>query len=126
MFFKNSWEVVKVDLILAIRRFFEKCSLPKYVNSILLALIPKKFNAADMKDYRPISCCNVIYKVISKVLANRLSKVLPSIISPAQTAFIKGRYFGDGILLAHELLKGYNRSGMPPPLCYENRSNEGF
>ncbi|CAN1181431.1 LINE-1 retrotransposable element ORF2 protein [Linum perenne] len=114
MFFKNSWEVVRVDLILAVQRFFEKCKLPKYVNSILLALIPKKFNAADMKDYRPISCCNVIYKVISKVLANRLSKVLPSIISPAQTAFIKGRYIGDGILLAHELLKGYNCSGMSP------------
>ncbi|CAN1141001.1 LINE-1 retrotransposable element ORF2 protein [Linum perenne] len=114
MFFKNSWEVVKVDLILAVRRFFEKCSQPKYVNSILLALIPKKFNAADMKDYRPISCCNVIYKVISKVLASRLSKVLPSIISPAQNAFIKGRYIGDGILLAHELLKGYNHSGISP------------
>ncbi|CAN1153013.1 LINE-1 retrotransposable element ORF2 protein [Linum perenne] len=114
LFFKQSWEVVKVDVILAARRFFEKCSLPKYVNSILLALIPKKCNAAEMKDYRPISCCNVMYKVISKVLANRLSKVLPNLISPAQTAFIKGRNIGDGILLAHELLKGYNRSGISP------------
>ncbi|CAN1182863.1 LINE-1 retrotransposable element ORF2 protein [Linum perenne] len=114
LFFKHSWEVVKVDVILAARRFFEKCSLPKYVNSILLALIPKKFNAADMKDCKPISCCNVMYKVISKVLANRLSKVLPSLISPAQTAFIKGRNIGYGILLAHELLKGYNRSGISP------------
>ncbi|CAN1170357.1 Transposon TX1 uncharacterized 149 kDa protein [Linum perenne] len=104
MFFKHSWDIISVDVILAVRRFFEKCSLPKYVNSILLALVPKKFNAAEMKDYRIIACCNVIYKVISKVLANRLAKVLPSIINPAQTTFIKGRNIGDGILLAHELL----------------------
>ncbi|CAN1153028.1 Transposon TX1 uncharacterized 149 kDa protein [Linum perenne] len=114
LFFKESWEIVQVDLILALRRFFDRCSMPKYVNSILLAHIPKKFNAADMKDYRPISCCNVVYKVISKVLSNRLSAVLPSLISPAQTAFIKGRYIGDGILLAHEMLRGYTRSGISP------------
>ncbi|CAN1153049.1 LINE-1 retrotransposable element ORF2 protein [Linum perenne] len=113
-FFKHSWDIVKGDLFAAVRSFFSKSKMPGYVNSILLALIPKKFNAANMKDYRPIACCNVVYKIVSKVLANRLQAVLPSLINPAQTAFIKGRSIGDGILLAHELLRTYNRTGISP------------
>ncbi|CAN1148464.1 LINE-1 retrotransposable element ORF2 protein [Linum perenne] len=110
LFFKDSWNVVGEDLITAVLSFFEDGVMPRYVNSIALTLIPKQKNAAEMRSFRPISCCNVVYKVASKVIANRLAKVLPALVSMNQTAFIKGRNISDGILLAHEMLSPYNRT----------------
>ncbi|PKI58896.1 uncharacterized protein LOC116204348 [Punica granatum] len=62
-----------------------------------------------MTEFRPISCCNVVYKCITKVLSNGLKSFLPDFISPRQCAFVEGRSIADNILLAHELLKGYGR-----------------
>lgn len=71
-FYKASWPVIGKEVVIAVRSFFEKGFLPKGVNSTILALIPKKEEAIYMRDYRPISCCNVLYKIISKLLANRI------------------------------------------------------
>ncbi|KAL1205808.1 hypothetical protein V5N11_029350 [Cardamine amara subsp. amara] len=79
--FKEAWEVVGKDVVVAIQSFFVKGFLPKGLNTTVLALIPKHKEAQVMKEYRPISCCNVIYKVISKILANRLKQVLPKFIT---------------------------------------------
>ncbi|CAN1136998.1 Transposon TX1 uncharacterized 149 kDa protein [Linum perenne] len=113
-FFKVCWQIVKDDVIQAVQYFFYSGKVPSFVNSIYHALIPKKQNATDMKDYRPISCCNVIYKVISKVLANRLSRALPSLIGLDQSAFVKGRLIRDNVLLAREMLRSYNKSCVSP------------
>ena len=64
--------------------------------------------------FRPIACCNVVYKCIAKILANRMKCVLGSIISPNQSAFIAGKDITDNILLSSELLKGYNRLNLSP------------
>ena len=63
-FFKAAWQIIGNDVVVAVQSFFIKGFLPKGINSTILALIPKKDIAKEMKDYRPISCCNVLYKVI--------------------------------------------------------------
>ncbi|KAG7533510.1 Reverse transcriptase zinc-binding domain [Arabidopsis thaliana x Arabidopsis arenosa] len=113
-FFKKSWTIIGKDFIAAIQSFFTKGFLPKGLNSTILALIPKKEIAKEMKDYRPISCCNVIYKVISKIIANRLKELLPKFIATNQSAFVKDRLLMENILLATEVVKDYHKDTISP------------
>ena len=113
-FFKESWAVVGDDITVAVQSFFVKGFLPKRLNSTILALIPKKQEANVMKDYRPISCCNVLYKLISKILARRLKIILPKCITWNQSAFIKERLLMEIILLATELVKDYHKDTVSP------------
>lgn len=69
-----------------------------------MVLIPKKDKVEDAKDLRPIALCNVLYKVVAKVLANRLQKILPVLISEEQSAFVPGRNISDNVLAAFELI----------------------
>lgn len=108
-FYKQAWDIIGAEFVLAVKSFFEKGFLPKGVNTTILALIPKKLEAKEMKDYRPISCCNVIYKVISKIIANRLKHVLPNFIAGNQSAFVKDRLLIENLLLATELVKDYHK-----------------
>ncbi|KAL0292946.1 UNVERIFIED_CONTAM: putative ribonuclease H protein [Sesamum angustifolium] len=89
------------------------------VNTTILALIPKVRAPSTVSDFRPISCCNVLYKVITKIIVQRLRLVLDKLISPSQNAFVPGRSIGDNILLAQELFAGYNRQGLPNEMCLE-------
>lgn len=75
----------------------------KQINFTHICLIPKVKNLDHMSDLLPIALCNVIYKICSKVIANRLKTILPSIISPFQSAFVPGRLITDSTLVANEL-----------------------
>lgn len=113
-FFIEAWQVIGNDVTVAVQSFFLKGFLPKGLNSTILALIPKKEEAKVMKDYRPISCCNVLYKIISKLIANRLKGVLPKFISLNQSAFIKERLLMENVLLATEIVKDYHKEDISP------------
>ena len=113
-FFKLTWPILGRDFVVAIQSVFKFGFLPKGVNSTILALILKKTDSMVMKDYRPIACFNVLYKVVSKILANRLKKLLPSIISENQSTFIKGRLLMENVLLASEMVKDYHKESISP------------
>ncbi|XP_024013050.1 uncharacterized protein LOC112087252 [Eutrema salsugineum] len=113
-FYKAAWPIIGKDFVISIQAFFTKGFLPKGVNSTILAPIPKKEDAMEMKDYRPISCCNVLYKVISKILANRLKLILPLFIAPNQSPFVKDRLLVENLLLASELVKYYHKESISP------------
>ena len=74
------------------------------VNETLIVLIPKVQHPASLKEFRPISLCNVIYKVVAKCLVNRLRPILDEIISPEQSAFVPGRMITDNALVAFECI----------------------
>jgi hypothetical protein len=103
-FFQQNWAIVGKEVCKAVLFSLNSGVINKELNSTYIALIPKVKNPTNVIDFRPISLCNVLYKIISKVLANRLKKVLPSIISPYQSAFIPGRLITDNILATYETL----------------------
>ncbi|GJX56334.1 probable L-cysteine desulfhydrase, chloroplastic [Tanacetum coccineum] len=110
-YFKKAWEVVGKDVCQLVKDFFENGKLLKEINSTLIALIPKVAQPNNITEFRPIGCCNVIYKCISKILTSRIKKGLNKLVNLNQSAFIQGRSIQDNILLTQELLKGYNRKG---------------
>jgi hypothetical protein len=89
-FFQQNWATIHQEVCTALFYFFETCRLDASINKTLIAFIPKKASPENITNFRPISLCNVIYKLISKVLAKRLKSVLPNIIYPTQSAFIHG------------------------------------
>lgn len=103
-FFKYNWTIIKEDVTKAVLSFFYTGKLVKEANRTLIVLIPKGEDTKEIKDYRPISLCNVVYKIISKIMANRLRMVLPSLISKNQFAFVPRRHTLDVILLSNDLL----------------------
>ena len=113
-FFLKAWQIVGPDVTTAILFFFDSGQMPRIVNSVAIALVPKCENPSNMNDFRPISCCNILYKCIAKMLSQRLKCVLQSIISPFQSAFIPHRSLGDNVMLVQSLCKDYHINRGPP------------
>lgn len=102
--FHRYWNLMQNDIVYLVQDFFAgRCDLAA-INSTYVSLIPKVDNPETFKDFRPIGLCNVVYKIISKVLVNRMQCLMESLISPFQNAFIKGRLISDNILMASELM----------------------
>ncbi|KAH6786892.1 hypothetical protein C2S52_006444 [Perilla frutescens var. hirtella] len=98
VFFKATWDITGPTLCNAVKEFFRSGKLLKQINHTIITLIPKVQHNPSIADFRPIACCNVTYKLISKIISNKLTKIVPMIISHAQSAFISG---DDLMLFAH-------------------------
>lgn len=112
-FYQCNWDIVKQDIMAAVRRFFHTGSMPSGVNETAIVLIPKIDQPVGLKDFRPISLCNVVYKVVSKCLVNRLRLCLDDLVSDEQSAFVPGRLITDNALLAFECFHSIQKNKQP-------------
>ena len=102
------------SVTLAVQNFFSSGKLLKEVNNSFIvlftkSLIPKIPNPSTINHFKPISLCNTVYKITSKLLVSKLQSVLPSMISPCQSAFIPGRWIAENQLIVQEILHSFKR-----------------
>lgn len=111
LFYQKFWNLVKNDLVDLFKDFHaERLDLYR-LNCALVTLVPKVGDAMNMKQFRPISLLNCSFKIFSKILTLRLSAVVQKIVAPTQSAFIKGRYILESVVVAHEIVHSINKSG---------------
>ena len=108
-FFQYFWRDVQDSVYHEVKKAFSLGVVPEFLNTTLITLIPKCNNPESLVNYRPISLCNSVYKVISKVIVARIRPLLNKLISPIQTAFVPGRRGVDNMLIARELIYTMDR-----------------
>ncbi|GKE84506.1 aspartic peptidase, partial [Tanacetum coccineum] len=118
-FFKKGWDVVGHDICKAVGDFFTNGQILKEINHTFIALISKVSTPLRINDYRPMSCCNVIYKCISKIFTSRFIERIKEVVSDNQSAFVLGRRVSDNILITQELMHGYYRDRGPPRCAFK-------
>ncbi|KAJ0931049.1 putative RNA-directed DNA polymerase [Helianthus annuus] len=119
VFFKKVWDVVGKDVCLAVKEFCQNGKLLNQLNHMVISLIPKVKTPDSVMDYRPISCCNTLYKCISKIITTRIKEGLGDIVNINQSAFIPGRKISDNILLTQELMHNYHLNHGPPRCAFK-------
>jgi hypothetical protein len=117
VFYKRFWDLLGDDLIKEVLVAVNNITIPDGWNSTTIVMIPKVDNPDKVSQFRPISLCNVVYKVISKMLAARLKNYLSEIISDHQSAFVPGRLISDNILLAYESIHTMKNKKGKKGLC---------
>lgn len=126
VFFTGCWHIISQDVISAITHSFSSGRLLRESNSYFLALILKIQSPETFSDFRPISLLNFTYKIISKILATRLSSILPSLISRHQSAFVKGRTIHHHVALVHDLFQKLNSKISGGSVCLKIDTTKAF
>ena len=103
-FFQRFWPVVGSSVVSVVKRAFSEKKIPDYLNRTHIVLIPKIQGPETLANYRPISLCNTVYKIITKVIVARLRPLLDKLVSPLQTAFIPGRKGVDNAIIVQEII----------------------
>ena len=103
-FFQRFWLLVGGSVKKIIKDIFVRQEMLAFLNQTLIVLIPKQLGPEVVGHYRPISLCNMVYKIVSKILVQRLRPLLPSLVSPMQAAFLEGRRSVDNVIIAQELI----------------------
>lgn len=109
LFYKQYWSIVRTLIIKAVQNFFFSGHMLSEVNNSLIVLIPKITAPSSANHFRPISLCNIVYKIIAKLLVSRLRPLLANLISPSQSAFILDRWIVENQLVVQELLHSFKR-----------------
>lgn len=109
IFFQKYWKIVGPQVVDCVLQTLRIGVMPSGLNDTYICLIPKVNCPQKITDFRPISLCNVIYKLVSKVLANKLKRILSEVISDAQSAFVPGRQITDNVLVAFEIMHCINQ-----------------
>lgn len=125
-FFLAAWGVIGDDVISGIKYFFDTLQLPRTINSAAITLVPKCDNPSRIHHFRPISCCNTLYKCITKLLAGRIQKIIDYLISFNQSAFVPNRLIGDNIMLVQALCKDYHRHDGIPRCAFKLDIHKAF
>jgi exonuclease III len=103
-FFHSCWPMLREEVWQLVEESRSSGKVLPALNATFLTLIPKEERVTNLKNFRPIALCNVIYKIISKVIALRLKPILPFIISKEQSGYVEGRQIMDSIILVHEVI----------------------
>eukprot|EP00253_Pinus_taeda_P017696 PITA_17696 len=104
IFFQHLWETIKWEVWQVVEESRTLRWMYQGMNATFIALIPKAEDSPSPEKYRPIALCNIIYKIVSKVIALRLKPLLSLIISSEQSGYVEGRHIMDGIILTHEII----------------------
>ncbi|RVW28422.1 Transposon TX1 uncharacterized 149 kDa protein [Vitis vinifera] len=116
-FWLFSWDLVKAEIMGFFKEFHERGRFVKSLNATFLVLVLKRGGAKDLKDFRPISLVGSLYKLLAKVLANRIKKVMGKVISESQNAFVEGRQILDAVLIANEAVDSRLKDNVGGVLC---------
>lgn len=121
LFYQRHWDFFGAEICSAVRSSLQGDDIPDGLCDTTIILIPKVTKAERLINFRPTSLCNVIYKIASKVLANRLKCVLLDIISDEQSAFVPGLLINDNVLVAYECMHTIRKQKANTPFfCSEN------
>lgn len=109
-FFTSTWNLVGSDFMDVVTDFFNNPVLLRQVSTTIMALIPKQIGAYKLSDFRPVSCCNMVYKVISMIIASSIKWFLDEVVQSNQVGFVSGRLLCENVLLASELVTNFHKA----------------
>ncbi|KAK3187757.1 hypothetical protein Dsin_027318 [Dipteronia sinensis] len=108
-FIKANWEVIQEDFLRFIHEFYKEGAIVEELNKTFIALIPKGGRPETMSDFQPISLVGSMYKVLAKILANRLKSIMDTVIGETQMAFVKKRQIIDSFVIADEIIHSWRK-----------------